>query len=199
MLSSSGGTGCPGCVLWGRCRVCVVGRSVRRLGRSSVGMGSSRSCVVGRSGRLLGGLEAIRLGLDFVFPFGVLASAGIGRLALVGLRGVLCCCRRRAAADNADRQVGVGCLSGSVFLEVACLFCVRRAAAAENSGRKAAVGCLARWVCAAFGWVGLARTRARFFFSLFSSFLGWEMIIKTVSCKPIGGQKSTYRGAKIHL
>ena len=136
-------------------------------------MGSSRSCVVGRSGRLLGGLEAIRLGLDFVFPFGVLASAGIGRLALVGLRGVLCCCRRSAAADNADRQVGVGCLSGSVFLEVACLFCVRRAAAAENSGRKAAVGCLARWVCAAFGWVGLARTRARFFFSLFS-FLGAE-------------------------
>ena len=76
-----------------------------------LGMGSSRSCVVGRSGRLLDGLVAIRLGLDFVFPFGVLASAGIGRLALVGLRGVLCCCRRRAAAENADRQVGVGCLS----------------------------------------------------------------------------------------
>ena len=35
LLSSSGGTGCPGCVLWGRCRVCVVGRSGRRLGRSS--------------------------------------------------------------------------------------------------------------------------------------------------------------------
>ena len=179
LLSSSGGTGCPGCVLWGRCRVCVVGRSVRRLGSIQwLGMGSSRSCVVGRSGRLLDGLEAIGLGLDFVFPFGVLASAGIGRLALVGLRGVLCCCRRRAAAENADRQVGVGCLSGSVFLEVACLFCVRRAAAAENSGRKAAVGCLARWVCAARVG-GVARAHARLSFPF--PFLG-------------AGNPSIYRG-----